>query len=61
MADFCFWHFSAVPIAPSNVGYRGWTGRHMLIARFSHFDPNRTLADVGQRAAGCEKARIPAD
>jgi hypothetical protein len=25
------------------------------------FDPNRTLADVGQRAAGCEKVRIPAD
>jgi hypothetical protein len=33
------WHFSAVPPAPANVGYRGHTGRHMLIARFSHFDP----------------------
>jgi hypothetical protein len=38
------WHFSAVPSAPSNVGYRGQTGRHMLIARFSHFDPTATSA-----------------
>ena len=37
-------HFSAVPIAPSNVGYAGWTGRYMLIVRFSHFD--RPIADV---------------
>ena len=25
------WHFSAVPTAPSNVGYRGQTGRHTLM------------------------------
>jgi hypothetical protein len=35
----CLWHFSAVPTAPSNVGYRGQTGRHMLNASSSHFDP----------------------
>jgi hypothetical protein len=28
-----------VPTAPSNVGYRGQTGRHMLNASSSHFDP----------------------
>ena len=39
--------FSAVPTAPSNVGYRGQTGRHMLNASSSHFDPNRTS---GRRA-----------
>jgi hypothetical protein len=36
------WHFPAVPTTPSNVRYPGKTGRHMLIARFSHFDPKRT-------------------
>ncbi len=36
------WHSSAVPTVPSNVGYRVWTGRHMLIASFSHFDPELT-------------------
>jgi hypothetical protein len=32
-------NFSAMPTAPSNVGYREYTGRHLLIARFSHFVP----------------------
>ena len=32
------WHFSAVPTAQSNVGYLGWTGRHMLNASSSHFE-----------------------
>jgi hypothetical protein len=40
------WHFSAVLTAPSNVGYRGQSGRHMLVARFSHFDPNRSFGSV---------------
>jgi len=35
------WHFSAVPTALSNVGYLGWTGRHMLKASSSHFDHTR--------------------
>jgi hypothetical protein len=41
VADDRLWHSSAVPTAPSNVGYRGQTGRHMLNASSSHFDPDR--------------------
>src|SRR6478609_8259547 len=39
-------HFSAVPTAPSNVGYLGWTGRHMLKASSSHFDRAARLAAI---------------
>jgi hypothetical protein len=28
--DVRSWHFSAVPTAPSNVGYRGKIGKHLL-------------------------------
>ena len=38
------WHFSAVPTAPSNVGFREKTRRHMLNASSSQFDPKRQLA-----------------
>jgi hypothetical protein len=40
-------HFSAVPTAPSNVGYREQTGRHMLNASSSHFDPTAVMSRVG--------------
>jgi hypothetical protein len=43
--DRC-WHFSAVPTALSNVGYLGWTGRHMLKASSSHFGPTRDMGVV---------------
>jgi len=46
-----FWHFSAVPTAPTNVGYRGQTGRHMLNASSSHFDPSATWAAQDFRSA----------
>ena len=39
VVGICFWHFSPVPTASSNIGYWGHTGKHLLIARFSHFDP----------------------
>jgi len=39
--DVVLWQISAVPTAPSNVGYRGYSGREMLAVRLSHFDPNR--------------------
>jgi hypothetical protein len=37
------WHFSAVPTAPSNVGFREKTRRHMLNASSSQFDPQRSF------------------
>ena len=47
------WHFSAVPTAPSNVGFREKTRRHMLNASSSQFyDPLRTSAAPALIAAG---------
>jgi hypothetical protein len=43
VVGICFWHFSPVPTASSNVGYLGHTGKHLLIARFSHFDPEADI------------------
>jgi hypothetical protein len=43
VVGICFWHFSPVPTASSNVGYSGHTGKHLLIARFSHFDPEADI------------------
>jgi hypothetical protein len=34
-------HFSAVPTALSNVGYRGQIGKHLLALSFTGFDPGR--------------------
>ena len=48
--DRC-WHFSAVPTAASNVGYRGQTGRHMLNASSSHFDRRKHMASKRMSAA----------
>jgi hypothetical protein len=33
---------SAVPTAPSNVGFRGQTGKHLLVLSFTGFDPSRS-------------------
>jgi hypothetical protein len=46
-AEVSCWHFSAVPTAPSNVGFREKTGRHMLNASSSHFDPERSKLPCG--------------
>jgi hypothetical protein len=40
--DFRLWHFSAVPTALSNVGFRGQTGKHFLVLSITGFDPDLT-------------------
>src|SRR4030095_14774692 len=55
------WHLSAVPTALSNVRYRGWTSRHMLIARFSHFDPERTSRGFYTDTCGAFDAPLRVD
>jgi hypothetical protein len=42
MVDDRLWHSSAVPTAPSNVRFLGYSGREMLAVRLSHFDPTAT-------------------
>jgi hypothetical protein len=59
--DVAYWHFSAVPTAPSNVGYLGWTGRHMLKASSSHFGPTRVPALRPQSDFDRTKAAAQAD
>jgi hypothetical protein len=44
LAEVSFWHKCEVSERLLHVGYRGKTGRYLLIASFSHFDPTGTLA-----------------
>src|SRR3984893_2643035 len=58
------WHFSGVPTTPgnvtttpSNVGYWGQTGKHLLTSRLTGFDPFRSSAQPKSRTAtGAQRA-----
>jgi hypothetical protein len=47
------WQFLAAPIATEQCRLSGWTGRHLLNARFSHFDPHRTSSGHALLAGHC--------
>ena len=40
-----------MPAVPSKVGYGGKSGKHMLAARFTPFDPIRSSAGTKSRNA----------
>jgi hypothetical protein len=49
-ADVRVWHFSDMPQWSLYVCYRGHSGRHLLEASISPFDPTETLAAPGGSA-----------
>jgi hypothetical protein len=45
-ADGRYWHFSDMPTVLSDVRCWGPSGKHLLAASISPFDPSRTLRGV---------------
>jgi hypothetical protein len=41
-ADFRLWHKTDMPTALRDVRFQGQSGKHVLIASFSGFDPTET-------------------
>jgi len=50
-----------VPTASSNVGYLGHTGKHLLIAKFSHFDPGADICNADLLIAVLVLSPFPAN
>jgi len=49
---FRYWHFSDTTFVPVDVRLWGHSGKHLLAAGISHFDPQPTPAIDPERAGG---------
>jgi hypothetical protein len=49
LQNVALWPVSEVPSEQGNVGYRGQTGKHLLVLSLTGFDPNQTCSSERAR------------
>src|SRR6267143_3695369 len=57
-SDFVLWHETDMPTAMRDVRSRGQSGKHLLAARISPFDPKQSWSAAAKRLDGIQKMSV---